>query len=128
MKSPLFHIRAVPTAIVSAVLLTAGCTQSTHPETQITDVNEEASTITAKRDDQQVLYDVAPEANLTRDDRPAELKDLQAGDRMDVELQQQDGVSVATRVEAISPEKLQAEESSAPQSEETPPPHPVPYY
>jgi hypothetical protein len=46
------------------------------------------------------------------DDKPAELKQLSAGDRMDVELQERAGLSVAMRIDATSQAKLPVEDYS----------------
>ena len=84
-------------------------------------VNEGAKTITAVKSGEQVTYDVAPEANITLDDKPAELKALSAGDHMNVELKEKGGLSVAMRIEATSQEKIPTDDTK----DTTPSPVPI---
>lgn len=92
-----------------AAVVVPGCTYPSESGSRVVEAGNNELTIT-NEGGAAATYDVAPEAQITLDENPAELHELDAGDAVDVMTEEREGERVAMRVDAVSHENLGADD------------------
>jgi hypothetical protein len=121
MNAARSNLEVVLIAIAAVVLVGAvGCTKSPQDRNRVVTVGDNKLTTVNSGAGDQKTYDVAPETQITLDEEPAKLEDLDEGDAVAVMTEDREGERVAMRIVATSREKLDAEPMT-PETDLSPP-------
>lgn len=113
MNSSLCRFFLPATVLLLAVALMTGCNRSYGY--RIVSTGEDQLTVREERGVVQKTHEVAPDAKITLDGQPAELKQLDPGDKVNLKVEKRGDKEVATEIEA------QAEETAARERRESQP-------
>jgi hypothetical protein len=109
---------ALPAVVIlSLVTLMSGCERSFGH--RIVSIGENELTIRDREGEQQT-HEVAPDAKITLDRQLVNLKQLDAGDAVNVKTEEREGKEVATEIDAKAKETIEAEQQAVQPGEATP--------